>query len=152
MVVATQQVFAHTDALTEIWKLGAATPARTLVIQGERVGVTLTDTRGVTKADITVFGDIKVTGVQQPGVGNDEVTWAQGANDYAVGVATDGTWEFPVTGATASIAQGAVVYVTGAGAATLTEGSNTKIGVVNFPGSYIGHGETPATLPVKIGV
>ncbi len=151
MAVATQEVFAHTDALCEVWKLAAATPARTLVVQGGRVGITLTDTKGVVKASQSLYpGGPTVSGVTQPGVGNEDVTWAQGAGDYAVGVATDGTWEFEGVGA-ADTAQGVPVYVTGAGAVTLTEGSNTKIGVVNYPASY-NRGQTPKALPVKIGV
>ncbi|UOE45982.1 hypothetical protein [Agromyces larvae] len=153
--IATQEVFAHTDALVETWGIGAATRQNTLVKQAgsNRFGVTLTDTIGVARPDLdkTLYGDVKITGVTQPGVGNDKAT---AVGTYATGVATDGTWEFEsivstgTTPAPTTTAQGAVVYATGAGALTLEAASNTRVGVVNYPATYA---KVAGTLPVKVG-
>lgn len=151
--VATQEVFAHTDAQVETWNLGAATPENTLVKQpgSERFGVTLTDTTGVAKPDKVIYGNVKITGVTQPGVGNEDAT---AIGNFPAGVATDGTWEFEdvvSTGTTpvpTSTAQGVVVYATAALALTLDSSGNTRVGVVNYPATYT---KAAGTLPVKIG-
>lgn len=150
MAIATQEVFSHTDAQVETWDLGSATPARTLVKQAgsDRYGVSLTDTVGVAKPDYVLYGNVKVTGITQPGVGNDKAT---AIGTYAAAVAVDGTWEFEgVTGANASTAQGVVVYATSGGALTLTSTGNTRVGVVNYPSSF-DRAATPTALPIKIG-
>lgn len=146
MAVATQEVFQRTDALVETWDLGEATPARTLVESGGRYGVTLTDTVGVTKPDYTLYGGVEITGITKPGFSNDGAT---SIGTYAAGVAVDGTWEFEdIDGVTDSTAQGVVVYVDGSGDLTTTEGSNTRLGVVNYPATYV---KAAGTAPVKIG-
>lgn len=146
MAVATQEVFAHTDAQAEVWDAGQATPAFTLLVKGGRPGITLTDTVGVAKPDQTLYGDVKITGLKRAGYSNHA---ADAVGDYATGVATDGTWEFAgVTGADDSTAQGTPVYLTGAGALTLTEGGNTRVGAVNFTASY---DRKTTHTPVKIG-
>ena len=65
-----------------------------------------------------------------------------------VTLAYDGTWEFAVTGASATTAQGAKVYLTSAGALTTTAGSNTQYGTVDWPPTY---DRTRGVVPVKIG-
>lgn len=147
MAVATQEVFAHTDALVETWSLGAATPANTLVKQAgsDRYGVSLTNTVGVTPADSITIGETTISRPKRVGVGNDK---ADAIGEFAAGVATDGTWEFPVTGGLTTTPQGAVVYATAGGQPTLTATSNTRIGAVNYPATYV---KAAGTLPVKIG-
>ncbi|MFT4260348.1 hypothetical protein [Microbacterium sp.] len=146
MAVATQEVFAHTDALVEIWDAGAATPANTLLVKGGRAGVTLTNTAGIATKRTKAVGPYDLSAPAFPGVGNDLAT---AVGTRATGVAVDGTWEFEgVAGATLATAQTADVYVTGAGALTLTAGTNTKVGVVNYPATYV---KVAGTLPVKIG-
>lgn len=71
-----------------------------------------------------------------------------GLGDTEASLAFDGTFEFEVTGATTATAQGAVVYMTGAGALTMTEGSNTRFGTVDYP---IGYFKADGRLPVRIG-
>ncbi len=153
MAIATQEVFAHTDAQAEVWDAGVATPERTLLSKSGRFGVTLTDTEGVARPDLNIaIGDITISGFVAPGVGNDHAT---AVGDFSTGVATDGTWEFPgiVTTAAApapvTTPQSTPVFVTGAGALTLVATDNTRLGVVNYPATYT---KAAGVLPVKIGV
>ena len=69
-------------------------------------------------------------------------------------MATDGTWEFPVTGVTGTTKNGTKVYAVVASGKitglTLTEGSNTPFGVINNRLGYVSPVATYAG--VKIGV
>lgn len=64
-------------------------------------------------------------------------------------LAFNGTFRFPVTGATSGdSAQGTVVYITAANALTLTEATNTRYGTVDKP---IGWHDIAGELPVRVG-
>lgn len=146
--VATQQVFAHTDAIVEIWSVPAGTEKFSLVQQAgsERYGVTLTRAPGGSAVDEIDLGPYKVSRPKPTGVGGDV---AEAIGDYATGVALDGTFSFPaVTGATTATPQGAVVYVEPDGDLTLTESTNVRVGVVNYTANYP---KAAGKLPVKIG-
>lgn len=154
MAVATQEVFAHTDALVQIWDIGAAAPARTLLIKSGVVGVTLTNTSDLSSEDEITVGPYTVSRKKPGGVGNDKATAIDATQ--AAGVAIDGTWEFEdVLNADennpsgADIAQSAVVYVTSGGAVSLKSAGNTRIGVVNYPATYE---KAAGVLPVAIGL
>jgi hypothetical protein len=147
MAVATQEVFYHTDALVETWDLGAATPALTLVSKNGRFGVSLTNTAGITTKRTKTLGPYEISAPTFAGVGNEQAT---AIGDHAAGVAVDGTWEFEgITGVTTSTTQSTPVYVTGAGALTLTATGSTKVGEINFPATYA---KAAGVAPVKIGV
>lgn len=62
--------------------------------------------------------------------------------------AFDGTWLFPVTGALTTTASGVEVYITTAGALTLTVGSNTHYGWTDYPRSF---NKVAGFAPVRIG-
>lgn len=64
-------------------------------------------------------------------------------------VSFNGTFLFEVTGATATTANDLPVYITGAGALTLTEGSNTLFGHTDYPESF---NKVAGKAPVRIGV
>lgn len=71
---------------------------------------------------LTARGDVvNSKGVKIGGIGNKA--------DSAT-VAFNGVYIFPVTGALANTAKGTKVYLTSAGALTLTEGTNTLFGTV----------------------
>lgn len=157
MAVATQEVFLHTGAKVVLHDATAATPERTLVklAGNDRFGVTLTDTKGVVKADKVLWGNVKVTGVTQPGFSNEAAT-SVSSTGYAVGVATDGTWEFEGVASvndgtgtsSAATAQGAAVYYhSGTGKLTTASVANNLVGYVNYPGSYV---KVAGTLPVRL--
>lgn len=121
-------------------EVGADVLPGTLVVVDGRPAVTLTASGGTDAASIdTVTGYTITGGPSIGGVGNRE--------NYAT-VAFDGTWEFSVTGATTSTATGVPVYRTTAGGLTLTEGSNTLIGVTDYPPDYA---KAAGKAPVKIG-
>lgn len=157
MAIATQEVFLHTGAKVVLHDAGAATPERTLVklAGNDRFGVTLTDTKGVTKPAKTLYGSVQVTGVTQAGLGNEKAT-AISATGFAVGVATDGTWEFEGAAAAADgtgtsaigTAQGAPVYFhAGTGKVTTASVTNNLVGYVNYPATYV---KAAGTLPVRL--
>lgn len=62
--------------------------------------------------------------------------------------AFDGTWEFAVTGGLTTTKSDTAVYITNAGALTLTSTNNTLYGYVDLP---VGYSITAGTLPVRIG-
>ena len=141
-VVSTGEVFASTDGLREVWPVTAEVAKGTALLNGARAGVAFTASGGHTTSE--TIGGMTISGVLDGGVGLDAL---QGS------IATDGTFEFPVTGATASTANGTKVYAVVASGLitglTLTAGSNTYWGVVNNPQGY-----APANgiACVKIGV
>lgn len=152
MAVATQSVFSHTDALVKIWKFATATPKYTLAVQSGVVGVSLTNTTGLTGTNDTNLGPYKISEPKGFGVGNDKAT---AIGEFAAGVAVDGTFEFTgvvSTGSTpapTTTAQNTPVFVTSAGALTLDATGNTRVGTVNYPATYT---KAAGKLPVAIGV
>lgn len=122
----------YTESKTREWPVPAGTQAGTLVIHpvSGQVGVTLT-ARGDSTAPAGIPG---VTGGTVPNGG-------AGNKANSATVAVDGSWLFEITGATdgdtnpetgtAGTAEGTKVYRTTAGALTLTEGSNTLVGVID---------------------
>lgn len=146
-VVSTGEVFSSTDAQREIWDVVSEVAEGTaLMSPAFRPGVAYTPSGAHTESE-TIAG-MTVSGIADGGVGLDALQCS---------VATDGTYEFPVTGATSSTPRGTQVYaimgtagdagkVTGL---TLTKGSNKLFGVVNPPQGYV---VSAAKCPVKIGV
>lgn len=63
-------------------------------------------------------------------------------------VAFDGTYEFPVTGATTSTANEVEVFITSAGDLTLTSSGNTHFGWTDYPRDYF---KRASIAPVRIG-
>lgn len=66
-------------------------------------------------------------------------------------VSPTGTYAFDVAGASISTAAGTVVYLTSAGALTLTVGTNTKFGVVEFFRGELSATDTAVTIGVNLG-
>lgn len=117
---------------------------------------------GTKSGDPLLIGDRPAVALTDRGDGTREATGALPVNivslEYKSGgaslqpdqasVAFDGTWEFEVTGAAVSTAQDVAVYITGAGALTLTQGSNTLYGHTDYPESYL---KVAGRAPVRIG-
>lgn len=114
-------------------------PGTPLIVGGESV-VTLTASGGTPAASVNLPGGYTVSG--GPGIGG-----VGNREDWAT-VAYDGTYEFDVTGATTSTANDVAVYLTSAGALTLTAGTNTLYGHTDYPPDY--H-KTAGKAPVRIG-
>lgn len=148
-VVSTGEAFSSTDAKRELWKLTAEVVVGTALINGTRAGVAYTYSGGSVRTDAYSAAPASLTGLPVGGVGLDALQ---------VTVATDGTYEFPVTGATiaaaaALAANGTPVYAVVASGRitglTLTVGSNVLWGVINNPQDYIPSADGVAC--VKIG-
>lgn len=79
------------------------------------------------------------------------VTYQNGGAGLAAGEASfafDGTWEFAVAGATTGTANGVEVYITTAGALTLTVGTNVHYGWTDYPKDYT---KTAGRAAVRVG-
>lgn len=143
-VVARSETFSSTDALREIWDVTTEVAAGTALIQAgsDRPGVSYAPSGGHTISK--TIGAVTVSGFPDGGASTPPLK---------ASVATDGTYEFPVTGATAATANGTKVYAVMTGVLvtglTLTVGSNKPFGVVNNPLDYDAAG---AFSNVKIGV
>lgn len=142
-VVSTGEAFSSTDAQREVWPVTSEVAVGTALLNGDRAGVAYTASGGATSSE-TIAG-MTISGVPAGGVGLDALQ---------VSVATDGTYEFAVTGATTATANGTKVYAVVASGKitglTLTEGTNTLFGVVNNPQDYVASAAGIAC--VKIGV
>lgn len=152
MAVATASVFSHTDALVQTWSFTAPTPKGTLAVRDGVVGVTLTNTTGITARKVTEIGPYQISEPTEAGVGNDKAT---SIGQYAAGVALDGTFTFRdvvSTGTTpvpTSTPQSTPVFLTAGGALTLVSTSNTRVGTVNYSATYQ---KAAGKLPIAIGL
>lgn len=134
--MAKNMVYRYTGEKTRERVVPAGTLSGAPLLLNTRPAVAITS-RGDAVSSQTI-GDITVS---RPagGVGN--------LPDSAT-VAFDGTWEFPVTGATTTTGQDVAVYITGAGALTLTVGTNTLFGYTDYPRGYF---KQAGIAPVRIG-
>lgn len=141
-VVATAPGFASTDGLREVWDVTAEVAEGTALINGTRAGVAYTPSGGHTRSK--TVGPVTVSGFPDGGASLPLLK---------ASVATDGSWEFPVTGASAATANGTAVYAVVASGRitglTLTSSGNTLYGVINNP---LGYDKAGAFSVVKIGV
>ena len=142
-VVSTGEAFSSTDALREFWPVTVEVAVGTALIDvADRPGVAYTPSGGhvITKT----VGPVTISGFPDGGASLDPLE---------VSVSTDGTYEFPVTGASASTPKSTKVYaVVAAGRITeltLTVGTNKFFGIVNNPHDYVA---SASAICVKIGV
>lgn len=138
-VIATHEVFASTDALREVWPTPVEVASGTALLSGTKPGVAYTNSGAHTGSK--TIGPLTF-GFPDGGAGLEALE---------VSVATDGTWEFPVTGG-AGAAQGTPIYAVVASgritSLTTTASGNTLFGHVNLPA---GQTATASAVPVKIG-
>lgn len=144
--MATNMFKKYTESLCREWPVPAGTQAGEVVLHpiSNQVGITLT-ARGDSTRAANIPG---VTGGTIPNGG-------AGNKSNSATVAVDGSWLLTVPGTTAGdtnpetgtagTAAGTKVYRTSAGALTLTEGSNTLVGVID-DGVIVG-----TVAPVLIG-
>jgi hypothetical protein len=136
--MATNKIFQSTTARHRARLLSTitnpSTPPTTIqpgvpVTFADGPAVSLTASGNATKTQTTPLpsGLTSIT-YQNPGAG-----LASGEASFAF----DGTWEFAVTGALTSTANGVPVYIVAAdGTLTLTAGSNTIYGYTDYPKDY----------------
>lgn len=142
-VVSTGEAFSSTDALRERWPVTTEVDVGTALINGTRAGVAYAPSGGFTRSED--LGPYTISGIPAGGVSLDALE---------ASVATDGTYEFAVTGATANTANGTAVYaVVSSGRITsLTtsdgSGANTLWGFINNPKDYAA---SASAICVKIG-
>lgn len=144
-VVSTGEAFSSTDAKREVWDLttfeNAEVAVGTALINSGRAGIAYVNSGGFTTSE--TLGGATTSGIPAGGVGLDALQ---------VSVATDGSYEFAVTGASASTPNGTPVYAVVASgkitSLTLTEGTNVLWGHVNNPQDYVA---SASAICVKIG-
>lgn len=143
-VISTGEAFSSTDALREIWPVASEVAVGTALLNGTRAGVAYANSGGHTRTDAVSAAPASISGIPDGGVG---------LSALEASVATDGTYEFAVTGADGTTANGTAVYAVVASgkitSLTLTSTSNTLWGVINNPKDYVGSASKSC---VKIGV
>lgn len=136
-VISTGEAFSSTDAKRETWAVTAEVAVGTALLKGTKAGVAYTNSGGHTRSDAFSASPATLTGIPDGGVGLDALQ---------VSVATDGTYEFPVAGATVAAAvntgaNGTPVYAVVTGglvtALNLTASGNTLFGTINNPQDYV---------------
>ena len=144
--MALNVIFSDVESERRATTVGNNVAPGTPLIVGGRPVVTITGsgdyTNGLTTTCNTVIDQMLEVGEGQGGIGL--------ADDQAT-VSTTGTYAFDVTGADVDTAPGTVVYLTSAGALTLTEGTNTKFGIVEFFRGETSATDTAVTIGVNLG-
>lgn len=134
--MATNMIFRYNGELTRERALSLATaPAAPSTIQP---GVPVLFPEGPA-VSLTASGNGSVTQTTGLPTGLTSITYGNGGVGNLAASASfafDGSWEFAVVGATTSTANGVAVYITPAGALTLTESTNTKFGTTDYPRDY----------------
>lgn len=134
--MATNMIYRYNGELTRERALSTAVaPAAPSTIQ-PGVPVLFTDGPAVS---ITASGNGSVTQTTNLPTGLTSVSYGNGGVGNLPGSASfafDGSWEFAVAGATTSTANGVAVYITTAGALTLSVGTNTLFGHTDYPRDY----------------
>lgn len=124
--MATNKVFNGIESRNRERQVPAGTQPGTPLIINTRPAVTLTARGDATKTSVLPGGYSITFG--NGGAGN--------LPDSA-SVAFDGTWLFEgVTGVTTTTGQDVAVYLTSAGALTLTVGTNTLYGYTDYPRDF----------------
>lgn len=143
--MAKNMIYKYTEKDTRTRTLDGPTDAGVPLLDpaDARPAVTLTATgvfnKTVTTATIPMGGGVSSITYNDGSVGNDE--------DDAT-LAYDGVWEFAVDGADTETVQGAEVFIDSSGDLTLTEGTNTHYGFVDYPKDFY---KRDGVLPVRVG-
>lgn len=127
--MANNKVFASTQSKHRARVVPAGTKANDHLLIGGRPAFALTDR-----------GDATRTQTDGLPAGLTSITFASGGvglDADQASVAFDGSWDCPVTGATTTTGQDVAVYITSAGALTLTAGSNTAFGFTDYPEDFV---------------
>lgn len=136
--MALNRIYKETERNNRARVVPSGTVSGQPLLVESRPAVAITDRGDATKS--FTLGGLTVSGLPSGGVG---------LADNEASVAFDGTWLFPVTGATnGDSAQGTVVYITSGGALTLTASGNTRYGTVDRPKDF--H-NIAGSLPVRVG-
>lgn len=142
--MATNMIYSDNEKDRRPAVVGNDVAPGTPLIYGGRPVVTITgsgdyDGNAIT---LTAKGQTTVLAGGRGGVGlqDDEAT-----------VTPSGTWAFDVAGASASTDRGEPVYITSGGDLTLTEGSNTLFGIVEFFRGEKSATDTAVTIGVNLG-
>lgn len=131
--MASNLIHKYSEEKTRVRTLAATVTSGTPLLDpvDDRPAVALTNsgdsTKTITSADLPMGG------------GAISLTYANGGvglEGKQTTLAYDGTWEFSVTGAGTSTADGVPVYITSAGELTLTADTNTLYGSTDAPIDY----------------
>ena len=142
--MAKNMIYSDAETDRRVAVVGNDVAPGTALIVGGRPVVTITGSGDYDGNAITMTANGKTTtllgGRGGVGLQDDEAT-----------VTASGTWAFPVAGATASTDRGETVYLTSAGALTLTASGNTKFGIVEFFRGEKSATDTAVTIGVNLG-
>ena len=144
--MARNVIFSEVESERRATTVGNDVAPGTPLIVGGRPVVTITGsgdyTNGLTSTGNTVIDEMLDVGVGQGGIGL--------AADQAT-VSPTGTYAFDVAGADEDTVPGTAVYLASDGSLTLTVGSNTKFGIVEFFRGETSATDTAVTIGVNLG-
>ena len=124
--MALNKVFAYDERKVRVRTVPAGTKVGAGILVNGRPAFVIAANTGETQN--TTLPDGTVVSAPVTGVGLDK-------NEASV--AFDGSFETAVTGATTSTEQDVAVYITSAGALTLTSTDNTLFGYTDYPKGYV---------------
>lgn len=127
-------------------EVGSNVAPGTALIDGGRPVVTITGSGDYTNG-LTSTGNDVIDAMLEIGEPNGGI----GLQPTHATVSPTGTYAFDVEGASVATDQGTVVYLTAAGALTLTAASNTKFGIVQFFRGELSATDTAVTIGVNLG-
>ena len=143
--MALNMILADIESERRARPVGNDVAPGTPIISGGRPAVTVTGSRDYDGNAVSITGGGE-TIVLAGGRGGESLP----DDDYAT-VAFSGTWAFDVAGASVSTEPGTVVYLASNGTLTLTEGSNTAFGVVEFFRGEASATDTAVTIGANLG-
>lgn len=144
--MALNVIFSDVESERRATTVGNDVAPGTPLIVGGRPVVTITGS-GDYSNGLTTTGNDVIDQMLEIGEGMGGI----GLQDDQATVSPTGTYAFDVTGATVATDPGVAVYLTSAGALTLTEGSNTKFGIVEFFRGELSETDTAVTIGVNLG-
>lgn len=135
--MALNKIFRESPELNRARPVPSGTKQGTPLLIDGRPAVTLTARTGETATKTFSDGTVVTYTISGAGVPAGQASCA-----------FDGTFEFAVAGALTTTASDVAVYITGAGALTLTTGANTLYGHTDYPTDYR---KEAGRAPVRIG-
>lgn len=138
--MAINKIFASDQRTHRVRTVPSGTKSGDPLLLNARPAFAITDRGDATRT--------KTTGLP---AGLTSITYKSGGVGLAADQATvsySGTFEAPVTGATTSTGQDVAVYITSAGALTLTDTGNTLFGYTDYPVDFV---KAAGRAAVRIG-
>lgn len=137
-------LYSDTEGERRPFNVGSDVAPGTPLIAGTRPAITITGSGDYNGNAVTLTSGAE-TLVVAGGRGGVSL------DDEEATITFTGSYFFPVVGATTALEGGETVYITSAGALTLTEATNTKYGEVVFHRGELSSTDTAVTIGINLG-